>query len=84
MGCEGIQCYRCKRGIFMHRRFWRYLFDGEEFICATPRDDVDEATVHQEWRALAASRVSGRYRVQGPLLDALHHAGDHQWDAFAG
>ena len=67
----------------MHRRFWRYSFDGETFLGATPTDDVTVDDVHAEWRALAAKTVLRRYPVATPLLEALHQVGDTEWDAYA-
>lgn len=52
----GILCYKCKRGIFMHRMYWRYYFDGEEFICAVPRDEVTEEQLRPEYLRIAAYR----------------------------
>lgn len=71
MGGEGSLCYWCHAGVFMHRRFWRFTFDGEEFVCATPRDNVDAQTVRDEWLALAAQLVKDHVPVPAPLAAAI-------------
>ncbi|WP_458068615.1 hypothetical protein [Rhodanobacter sp. BL-MT-08] len=40
----------------MHRKFWRYTFnDQDELIDVSPRPEVTEAEVHEEWRRLGVS-----------------------------
>lgn len=71
MGSEGSLCYHCHRGIFMHRRFWHYTFNGDEFVSATPRETVDEAMVQNEWRNLAVAVVRSRRPIAQPLAEVV-------------
>lgn len=71
MGSEGSLCYHCGRGVFMHRRFWVYTFDGEEFVAATPRETVDEAMMQAEWQELAKTVVRSRHAIAEPLAQVL-------------
>ena len=67
----GILCYKCHRGIFMHRQYWRYYFDGQEFVCAVPNDDVTEDMLREEYLRIAAYRSRCGDDVPAPLAERV-------------
>lgn len=57
----------------MHRRFWLYTFQGETFVCATPREELSFHTVRSEWEEIARTRLLRREALPLPLQMALRN-----------
>jgi hypothetical protein len=65
----GIVCYRCGAGIFMHRRFWRYLHDpwrGYRQFFALPDESVTEEEVAAEM-----AKYKARALAYSPSMDLV-------------
>lgn len=66
MGSEGIVCYFCFAGVFMHRKFWVYTYDAHEDVTATPRSDLTLQELRDEW-----PRIADRCRRRGDPMPEL-------------
>jgi hypothetical protein len=66
MGSEGIVCYFCFAGVFVHRKFWVYTYDEHEDVTATPRSDLTLQELRDEWL-----RIADRYRRRGDPMPEL-------------
>ena len=81
----GLICHRCKVGVFMHRTFWTYspcpdcgpatrtFCDSckSAGVIATPREEVTEDALREEYAKLAYRYQSQRYPVPEQIAERL-------------